>query len=333
VTIRDTNVPPPELSILRHPPTVRSMICAPLLLGSPERGEYFGNLTVLMEAPDQVLEVDRLLLEGLAQQLALTLHRLHLAEDRLRAEESAYENDKLALVGQFALEVLHRWGNETRPIRVAVNSIRRQIEASGVASAVIEQELRTILEDWEQSRRVLRMLNEDPQEARALLAKSHVPRKISVTNLLNNAIKLYPYNPASIEVIVEPPARAAYLFARKQEATNILRNLFMNAVQAQPNGGRIVLRALVELTVVRIEVEDSGPGIAEEHQQRIFEPNYTTKEGGTGFGLFSARRYARLNNGELTLRSTPGAGCTFVLTLPLFRPRLQRSHEGEGDPA
>ncbi|HEX2202018.1 MAG TPA: HAMP domain-containing sensor histidine kinase, partial [Longimicrobium sp.] len=103
----------------------------------------------------------------------------------------------------------------------------------------------------------------------------------------------------------------------RQVVTNLLGNAFKFTEE-----GRVSLRARREAGRIVVEVADTGPGIAPEHHARIFEPFYqvdpsiTRKEGGSGLGLALSREFARLLGGDLALRSAPGEGATFVLTLP-----------------
>jgi signal transduction histidine kinase len=101
----------------------------------------------------------------------------------------------------------------------------------------------------------------------------------------------------------------------------VLTNLVGNALKFTERGGVTVRVRPAEDGVV-VEVQDTGPGIGAEHLERIWEPFYqveptmTRREGGTGLGLPLARDYARLLGGDLTVRSEPGVGSTFTLTLP-----------------
>ena len=104
-----------------------------------------------------------------------------------------------------------------------------------------------------------------------------------------------------------------------------LTNLLENGIQACEAGGRL----LCEVTLcdaidggiggpaVRFAVRDSGRGIAPELQERLFEPFFTTRAEGTGLGLAIARGVARAHGGDITLRSAPGHGAEFTLTVPL----------------
>ena len=71
------------------------------------------------------------------------------------------------------------------------------------------------------------------------------------------------------------------------------------------------------LPSVVIEVEDTGPGIPPEHLDRIFEPYFTTKEGGTGLGLALAHKIIQDHDGSIRVEGGVGEGATFVVTLPV----------------
>jgi len=94
-------------------------------------------------------------------------------------------------------------------------------------------------------------------------------------------------------------------------------NVAINAVQALGDrGGTITIRMLEDDGAVRIEIADTGPGIASEHQSRVFEPFFTTRPSGTGLGLTVVKRIVDVHHGETALRTTH-EGTTFVIRLPV----------------
>lgn len=96
-----------------------------------------------------------------------------------------------------------------------------------------------------------------------------------------------------------------------------VKNLVANAIQALPSRtGTVIVRAREENEGVRIEVSDSGPGIAAEHLERIFDLYFTTRQEGTGVGLALVRQTAELHRGSCHVDSSPGEGTTVVLVLP-----------------
>jgi signal transduction histidine kinase len=94
-------------------------------------------------------------------------------------------------------------------------------------------------------------------------------------------------------------------------------NLMINATQAMTDGGELILSAHREASFVVIDVTDTGPGIAADRVERIFDAYYSTKPGGTGLGLAIAKRIVEHHGGTIALQSTVGKGTIFTIRLPL----------------
>lgn len=94
-------------------------------------------------------------------------------------------------------------------------------------------------------------------------------------------------------------------------------NLMLNALQAMPNGGELILSPSQADGEARIEVIDTGSGISADAVAKIFDAYYSTKKGGTGLGLAMTRRIALEHGGRVSVQSEPGKGSDFVLHLPL----------------
>jgi signal transduction histidine kinase len=110
----------------------------------------------------------------------------------------------------------------------------------------------------------------------------------------------------------------------ERKVKQILFNLLSNAVKFTPGGGGVTLAASVVDDHVEISVSDTGVGISAEDQIRIFEEFYQVGPGkmqeGTGLGLALTRRLVELHHGLLSVKSQPGVGSTFKVTLPLRQP-------------
>ncbi len=104
----------------------------------------------------------------------------------------------------------------------------------------------------------------------------------------------------------------------------VLVNLIKNAAQAMTKGGVLTLQTSETSEDVWVSVADTGGGIPQEQINRIFEPFYTTKKGGSGLGLMIVQRIVRAHGGRIELESQVGRGTTFRIFLPLHerRPRL-----------
>jgi len=135
------------------------------------------------------------------------------------------------------------------------------------------------------------------------------------------------------QTLVRHPAPGLSVRADSTRLKQILINLLANAVKFTPEGGKIELAARRQGESVRIEVRDSGPGIAPEEQKRIFEAFYRiiqkgkTAEG-TGLGLAITQRLVELHGGTLGIESQLGVGTCFYFTLPIAQSVEARDEGG-----
>jgi signal transduction histidine kinase len=103
----------------------------------------------------------------------------------------------------------------------------------------------------------------------------------------------------------------------KDHVGQIVWNLINNAVQAMHASGTLTIAADIQGGRLRIEVRDSGPGIAAADADKVFQPLFTTKPQGVGLGLSISRAFARSSGGDLTFEDAPGGGASFVIDLPV----------------
>ncbi len=96
----------------------------------------------------------------------------------------------------------------------------------------------------------------------------------------------------------------------------VVWNLVLNAAQATPEEGHILIRVRPAGEGLEVDVQDEGVGIPPERMEQIFDPFYTTRSGGTGLGLANVDRIVRAHDGEVLLRSQEGRGTCFTLHFP-----------------
>jgi len=101
----------------------------------------------------------------------------------------------------------------------------------------------------------------------------------------------------------------------------VLLNLIINAIQAMPAGGEVVVSAMPRHERMMIQVKDEGCGIKPEDRGRIFDPFFTTKESGSGLGLSVAHQIVQQHGGVLRAEANPEKGMTFSLLLPLHHEK------------
>ena len=122
---------------------------------------------------------------------------------------------------------------------------------------------------------------------------------------------------SGIQVRVESLASVSTVLVDPEQMKQVLLNLVINAIQAMPTGGEIVLRAARTLESIILEVQDEGVGIPPEDLERVFNPFVTTRPDGTGLGLSIAYQIVSQHRGHIAARRNPGSGMTFTVTLPL----------------
>jgi two-component system, NtrC family, sensor histidine kinase HydH len=229
----------------------------------------------------------------------------------------------------------------------SVEQLRRadRLSALGELSAGLAHEIRNPLGSLDGAVQILRrpQLPESTRHEFATMAEKEVSR---LNTLLTNFLEFARPN-APQRMLVEPgllleavaqlagetarmagstirilPGHAPAVFADAEQIKQVLLNLILNAVQAMPSGGEIVLRSCQENGSVLLQVADQGVGIAEQNLERIFDPFFTTRAGGTGLGLSIAYQIVHGHGGHLSVRNNSERGVTFTIFLPVSQPEV-----------
>lgn len=122
--------------------------------------------------------------------------------------------------------------------------------------------------------------------------------------------------PPSITVKVSVEKDFPVLKSNDAALRRILNNLFLNAIQAMPNGGTLTISASLEDDHPVVQVSDTGVGIAEEVKTKMFKPLFTTKSKGQGFGLAVVKKLTEDLRMDISYESKVGKGTTFFLKFP-----------------
>jgi len=121
------------------------------------------------------------------------------------------------------------------------------------------------------------------------------------------------------DVLLSLPAENFYVFADKNHLVRVLNNMIKNAVEAIPDArrGRIEVSLTKENDTAVIKVKDNGVGIPDEMKEKVFVPNFTTKNSGTGLGLAISKNIIESVNGQIYFETEKDVGTTFFVELPL----------------
>ncbi len=313
--------------------------CIPLNFEGPSRG-----VLNVAAKPGQLFSEDELLfLETLGRQVCLAVERArHLESERMHDREARtvslenarlYENarrayrdlsaaqariiqsEKLAVVGTFAAGLAHE-------IRNPLNSIALQLSILERRTAPLETSLAHEIAD------LLAVIREEVKRLDNLVGDF----------LMFSGSGRMQHRPASLDALVDeilgllqPEAHAAGVTLERrhpepplpdfpldgEKIKQVLINLLQNAIEAQPQGGRVVVASDLYDGRARVAIKDEGPGLPEGLD--VFQLFVTTKARGTGLGLAIAQQIVLDHGGEIRAESAPGEGALFTINLPVTR--------------
>lgn len=152
-------------------------------------------------------------------------------------------------------------------------------------------------------------------------------RSIDVANLISDVLESMKesFNEKRIHIRFASEDSMPKICADPERLNQVFMNIFLNAINAMPNGGYLSVSIGLKTNDVRgnifnfiaIKIEDTGKGIPENFLGRIFSPYQTATKEGTGLGLTISRRIINVHGGHIQVESKLGVGTSFVVMLPL----------------
>ena len=166
-----------------------------------------------------------------------------------------------------------------------------------------------------------------------LFARQMPPKKtrVDLNRLVQEALELLAIRSSrkGIELVRDLAPTLPELTADPSQLRQVIVNLAVNASQAMPDGGRLVLRTLSRDERVLLVVEDEGVGMSDDVKRQIFVPFFTTKDvgEGTGLGLSVVHGIVVSHGGSIRVENRPGGGTMFEVELPIL-PYHEVAHRG-----
>jgi len=230
--------------------------------------------------------------------------------DLRKTEAQLVRSDKLAALGQLAAGIAHEIRNPLTSINILIHSLTENYPAVNSN----REDFKVIAEEINRINEIVDQFLRFAKPAPPLLAKAEVlPIFEETLQLLRPQIEKH-----RILVQKEFEPLPPILMDREQMKQAIL-NLLLNAVQAMPKGGHLALKGHVpeDNRWVRLSIQDSGMGIPGEDIDKLFNPFFSTKEGGVGLGLSITHRIIDQHDGKIEVESAPGKGTLFTVWLPV----------------
>ncbi len=280
---------------------------------------------MIIEAEAQTLTSEkRSILDVLAGQVAIEVEGCLLVEEKIRLERELAARERLATLGQMAATVAHEVKNPLSSIKSIAQVMRE------------EESLKEYDRDLELIVSEIDRLNRTVSQLLAFSRPNHQDsRPVSMSELLDSTMALIGKEARELRVAlnVVVDQDVTLTGAQASAVREALGNLVLNGLQATGEGGEVAVVASVEFdrqkthsergtpssSSVMLTITDTGPGIPEEDQRRVFEPFYTTKSRGTGLGLAIVQRRIVELGGIIELKSPArdGHGTEFRLIIPL----------------
>jgi signal transduction histidine kinase len=235
-------------------------------------------------------------------------------------EERFRRAERMAALGELGARLAHEIRNPLHSISLIIDHIRdRFMPVEGTNTQKLDQYISNIKTE-------LKRLNTLVSDFLQVSRPSRPDRRVIQVYPLFTQIRQFLEHEAikhHVQCTVHVNPEDLTVTGDENLLKTALLNIALNAIQAmQKSGGHLRIHAQTrydsenEVNVYELVVADTGPGIPTEHQQKIFEPYFTTKEEGTGLGLAIVNRIVADHHGAITVESQPGKGTTITILLP-----------------
>lgn len=233
--------------------------------------------------------------------------------ERAQMEDQLAQSEKLTSIGLLAAGVAHEVNTPLAVISTYSQMLGKQLSRKDPKAKIMGK---IVAQSKRASEIANRLLNFSRTEGTAF-------RELEVNSVISETLSLLEHQlkAARIRLRTELGSTTVRVHGDPGKLQQVFLNLFINAKDAMPGGGELLVRTSTPDSVFRIEIEDTGNGIPEEHLQKIYDPFFTTKEmgRGTGLGLSVTYGIVQEHSGNIMVDSKPGRGTRFIVEFPAAR--------------
>ncbi len=288
-----------------------------------------GILLVASEEPAAYDENHFHLFKGIGRQAALALrnaelyeiladHAEHL-EDTVAARTSELQSaqqllirsEKLASIGHLAASIAHEINNPLQPIRIHLEHILEDIQSQAPIDIMAVE---NIQQSIERITRIVSQLLEFAGKRTTSSDADFIDLKRTLEGVINLNRKLFEQK--GIELVAHISPLPAF-YGSKDQLEQVFMNLALNAQAAMQTGGKLEISAFIRDEQIIVQFADTGHGIPPDQINKIFDPFFSTKENGTGLGLFVSYGIIQNHQGTIEVESKVNVGTTFTIQLPV----------------
>jgi two-component system NtrC family sensor kinase len=281
--------------------------------------QLIGAFSVLWQRePHRFTPEELRLTEGIALQGALAIENSRLYEGVKRqmaelkqTQAQLVQSTKLAAIGELAANIAHEINNPLTTVLGFASFIAERLKTDDP----MREELTLIQDEAARARDIVRDLLQFSRQ------RDFMPETASLNHVLEQVLTMVRRQGAfgSVTVHEEYAPDLPGVEVDVSRIKQVFLNIINNAVYVMPDGGSLTIRTTATSRSVRVDFQDTGPGIAPEHRDRIFDPFFTTKPevSGTGLGLSVSLGIVQSHGGTIEVESEVGKGTTFTVALPL----------------
>jgi two-component system, NtrC family, sensor kinase len=282
-----------------------------------------------MKELEMALEEERSLSQARNKLLAANIRELNEVYDALR-EKLTELRRRDARIKSFEGELIK--ANKLSTLGELASSIAHEIKNPLISIQGFARRIGTT-EDREKLEKYAKFIEQEADRLTQVLAKllgfsrMDEPKQdlVNLNDIVDDTVLFMEHHLTrfkNVEIAVKKDLDLPVVQVDRIHVQQTMVNILMNAAQAMPGGGEILIRTGKNDQYVFISIADTGVGIKEEDLERVFEPFFTTKEKeqGTGLGLSLCKRLIEANAGKIEVDSAVGKGTTFTIMIPVHQP-------------
>jgi signal transduction histidine kinase len=247
-------------------------------------------------------------------QLADSFNRM--TSELLAQKERLMQAERVAAWRELARRLAHELKNPLFPLQLTMeNLVRARQQSPEQFEEVFRESSRTLLAEIENLKGIIGRFSEFSKMPQPQL------RPVQVNEVVHGVVQLFQAQlnapgRAKIKCELQLDPHMKPVRADAELLHRAISNLMLNAMDAMPQGGTLILSTRTDDGKVLIEVSDTGAGMSAEEREKIFTPYYTSKAQGTGLGLAIVQSVVSDHGGRVWVQGAPGHGTTFVVELP-----------------
>jgi len=243
-------------------------------------------------------------------QLARAFNRM--TQELVAQRERLVQAERVAAWRELARRLAHELKNPLFPLQITVENMQRaRAQAPEQFDEVFREGTGTLLAELANLKQIIGRFSD--------FSKMPAPQKqtLDMNELVAGTIKFFEPQFASAHIAAKTDLapHLPAISADPEQMTRVLRNLVLNAIDAMPQGGALLVKTAARNGGIHMEIADSGQGLTPEECDRLFTPYYTTKTHGTGLGLAIVQSVISDHQGRIWVESQPGKGTAFRIDL------------------